>query len=146
MGIETDIEAALHARLVALVLNPVLKIAFPSQTFTPTTLPYLRPTNLPARTEPMSLSPLGPNDHVGIYQISVFWPAGRVAASAQDGVNPILDVVSAITTHFRRGTKMTRGSVSVWVDGAPWPSAAIQEPSWYQVPVSVPYRAFVDGL
>jgi len=145
-GVETNISRALNARLVALTLSPVLPIAFAMQTYETGTSPYLQPTILPAPTEALTLSPLGANDHTGIYQISVWWPAQRLKTAAQDGSDPAFEVASQIVSHFKRGTKMVRETVTVWVDGPPSIAPAVQEPSWYQLPVSVPYRAFVPEL
>jgi hypothetical protein len=99
---------------------------------------YLRPWLLPAPTEAMTLSAAGPNDYRGIFQVSVF-------AAVDAGPTAPLETASAIAAHFKRGTRLTRDGINVWMDDPSWVGPMIQEPDVLQLPVSVPYRAFVSN-
>jgi len=136
-GVETSIFSALGDRLQQLVLSPAVPISWPNLSFTPRGA-YLRPYPLPARTESMGVSYQSPNDYRGIYQVDVFWPVNQNPISAYE-------CASAIIAHFKKGTKMVRDGISVWVEGPPWQSPPLEEPSWFHVPVNVPYRAFVPA-
>jgi hypothetical protein len=136
-GIETRILEALNAQLAALVLSPVVPIAWQNKSFTPSGA-YLRPWLLPVRTDALTVSVLGSNDYAGLYQVDVFWPSGS-------GLTDPMERASAIAAHFKRGTRISREGITVRIDDPPWPGPALQEPNWIQVPVSVPYRAFVPN-
>lgn len=137
VGTETRISEALNAWLNALVLSPVVPIAWPNLNFNPSGA-YLRPWLLPAPTEAITLSAAGPNDYRGIYQVSVFYPVGG-------GANKAIEIASAIVSHFKRGTSITREEIRVWMDDPPYLGSMVQEPNTFQLPVSVPYRAFVSN-
>lgn len=136
-GVETNIAGALGTRLSQLVLSPAVPISWPNLDFTPQGA-YLRPTLLPARTESMGVSFRAPNDHAGVYQVDVFWPVRENYLNAIECASKIID-------HFKKGTKMVRSGISVWVDGPPWQSPHLQEPNWFHVPVNIPFRAFVEA-
>lgn len=136
-GIETRVYEGLNSWLAALVLAPVVPIAWPNLPTIPNGA-YLRPWLLPEPTEALTLSAAGPNDYKGIYQVSVFWPVGA-------GTTAVLETASAIAAHFKRGTSITRESIRTWVDAPPYLGPMIQEPDIFQLPVSVPYRAFVSN-
>ena len=83
----------------------------------------------------MEIGQDGPNDYKGFYQVDVFWPIGK-------GVSDPMEVACAVTTHFKLGTSITREGLSFWIDAPPYLSPALQEADWFQIPVTVPYRAF----
>jgi len=138
-GVETRILEALDTRLQALVFSPAIPISFPNRTFTPSGA-YLRTWWLPSPTETLGgTTPVtAPLDYKGIYQVSVFWPIGS-------GSTPIMEVASAIAAHFKRGTKLSHDGIDVWMDDPPSVGPMIQESNVLQLPVSVPYRAFVPS-
>jgi hypothetical protein len=137
VGIETRIFEALGGWLAALMFSPVVPIAWPNKAFVSSGT-YLRPWLLPAPTEAMTLSAAGPNDYRGIFQVSVF-------AAVDAGPTAPLETASAIAAHFKRGTRLTRDGINVWMDDPSWVGPMIQEPDVLQLPVSVPYRAFVSN-
>lgn len=136
-GIETRIFDGLNAWLAALVFSPAIPIAWPNLAFTPNGA-YLRPWLLPARTEALAIPISGPNEHAGIFQVSVFWPTGQ-------GATTPMERASAIAVHFKRGTKIDREGISVRIDAPPWVGPMIQEADVLQLPVSIPYRAFAPN-
>lgn len=136
-GIETRIYEGLNSWLAVLTLTPVVPIAWPNLPAAPNG-PYLRPWLLPEPTEALTLSADGPNDYKGTYQVSAFWPVGT-------GTTRILEAASAIVLHFKRGTSITREGIRMWVDAPPSLGPMIQEPDIFQLPVSVPYRAFISN-
>jgi hypothetical protein len=134
-GIETKIFRALTDRLDAFIIANPIAVAYPGRGFTPTQeTPYLRVSWLPARTEPVSIKTT--NDYTGLLQISVFWPDSK-------GIVQAVGKASEIIAHFRRTTFLYREGVRVKIHRPPYAAPAMQEPGWVQIPVDVPYQAFV---
>ena len=93
MGVLLDIEVALQSKLSTLSCGFEVDIAWPNIAYDPAdSVPYLRPTYLPARAGRVTLT--GGTYHRGIYQIDIFVPLDH-------GTN-VLDVISDdIYTLFR---------------------------------------------
>lgn len=130
---DTKIFEALTARLATLVTG--LPVAWPNVDFKPGQGGYLKPSWLPADTV-MSAVAQGTHQARGVFQVSVYWPE-------DDGLTAPLEVAGAVAAHFAKGTKLDRQGVRVRVENPPSVAAALQETGWLQVPVTVPYRAFV---
>ena len=126
VGIETRIFEALAGWLAALTFSPAVPIAWPNKSYAPSGT-YLRPWLLPAPTEAMTLSAAGPIDYRGTFQVSVF-------ATVDAGPTAPLETASAIARHFKRGTKLSRDGIDVWMDDPPWVGPMIQEPDFLQLP------------
>ena len=98
----------------------------PSATTTPldaqTTL-YYAVHFLPATVHPEFS---GADHEAGVYQVSVFVPAGQ-------GLGPALAKAQAVADHFKR---QNISGVSCWV---PTLSPPISEPNWLQIAVSIPF-------
>jgi hypothetical protein len=131
----TGIESGLLKRLAT--VSGIPTIAYENQNHQPTLeTPYVQPTLLPLPTE-YGISKL--NKHVGIFQVSLFYPAG-------DGTGDAGDVADAIINHFKSGTVLTEGSINIRIRGASRESAFFDEsdqPVWYILPVSVDYFAYI---
>ncbi len=133
---ETKIEGALLDRVESLVWDAA-QIAWPNDEFTPTIgTKFLRPTVIPGETLSPGASADSSEDHQGLLDVSLFYPAGSGALSPQRDASIILK-------HFKKDTSMLRSDVTVTVSKAPWREAAIQETDWYHVPLRIPYRALV---
>lgn len=134
--VETKIEAALLDRVESLVWV-ASQIAWPNAEFSPTIgTKWIRPTVIPGETLSPGVSADTSEDHQGLLQISLFYPAGSGALSAQRDASIILE-------HFAKDTQMLRVDVTVTISKAPWREAAIQETDWYHIPLRIPYRALV---
>ena len=133
---ETKIEGALMDRVESLVWDAA-QIAWPNIKFTPKIgTKFLRPTVIPGETLSPGVSPDSSEDHQGLLDVSLFYPAGSGALSPQRDASIILD-------HFAKDINMVRQDVVVTVSKAPWRETAIQETDWYHVPRRIPYRALV---
>ena len=116
--------AALDARMAALPSLGASKIAWPNVALATQTALYYVVAFLPATVNP----PLsGGNDHEqGIYQVSVFAPAGA-------GLGPALVQAQAVADHFNR---QNLSGISC---GVPTLAPALIEPDWVHIPVSIPF-------
>lgn len=130
------IRSALTARLQTLSGLP--SVAWENVPFTPTAgSMYLKPSLLPGEPVQAELGTNGLNMHTGLYQISVFAPAGA-------GVAAVNTLVNAICDHFKRGTELTYGGITVRMVKA-FPSPMMQETDWIQIPITVMWRAYADN-
>src|SRR5215212_9993347 len=111
-GVETRISEALNSWLAGLVLSPALPIAWPNDPFTPTSA-FLQPSLLPAPTVAMAVPYAGPNEYIGVYQVSVFYPAGQ-------GMTAPAETASLVVARFRRGTALSRSGIEVRINNPPW--------------------------
>ena len=146
MTAEATIMRGLFERVKAFAESkaPQLGVAWPEIGFPPpkdaegNALPYLRAFLLPANTAAFAIDATGSNDHTGILQVSVFWPKG-------EGVVKPVDLAGEIASHFRRTTRIDLDGVRIDVAGPPSVGPVLPETDLVQVPVSVPYRSFVQN-
>lgn len=118
----TGARASLDTRLSALNIGTA-KIAWPNVIIPAQTSLYYAVHFLPATVQPE----LHGSDHeTGIYQVSVWVPAGI-------GIGAALTAAQAVADHFKR---QNLSGVSC---GVPSVAPPIQEPDWLQVPVSIPF-------
>lgn len=132
-GIDTSIERALLTRLTTLDFTQS-QIAWPNMPFQPTNgTAWLRPSFLPAQTEAGAASAIAHNRYAGLFQVSLFYPAGS-------GTTAPSEEADGIMTHFKRDTKLTEGTVTVLIIGPPYRLPAELEPDWLHIPIRIPYR------
>ena len=115
--------AALDARLKTLSGIDYKRICWPNVPFPAQTLQWWKVDFLPATVEP-ELS--GADHEKGIYQVSIFVPAGG-------GIGPALVLAQAVADHFKRQV-FTHTSC-----GVPSLSPPIQDPQWLHIAVSIPF-------
>lgn len=118
----TAARAALDARMAALNIGTA-KIAWPNVPLDAQTSLYYAVNFLPATVSPELH---GADHESGIYQVSVFVPAGT-------GLGPALTKAQAVADHFKR---QVFAGVSC---GVPTIAPPVQEPNWFQIPVSIPF-------
>jgi len=134
-GIETKIFRALTDRLTTFVNSDKIAVAYPNVSYKPVEgTPYLRPNLIPAPTDALTLD--GSSRYDGILQVDVFWPEGQ-------GIIKPMEKASAIIAHFPKQVKLFHEGVRVVVNGPPYIARALQEPGWLQLPINIPYTAFV---
>jgi hypothetical protein len=136
-GIEAKIMAALMGRLQALPQSPT--VAWPGLDFQPAIgTPYLRPSFLSVPTVQATLGLAGFNRYSGILQVSVFHPINQ-------GIIAPTEIAAAVAAHFKRGTSMAQGGVTVRVEAPPTVNTALTEDGWHHTPVSISWFADVPN-
>lgn len=129
---EALILSALNARLSALVLSPVLDIAWPNLAFTPPASgSYLRVDDLRNVTDRPRLANDAPQVHRGIYQVTVVAPlnGGEVVALETGGL---------IASHFWAQPRIPVGASHIRITGRPSVVSLKDEANArWTVPVSV---------
>jgi hypothetical protein len=119
--------------------TPSMPVSAPNVTYTPTTgTPYLRVWHMPAVTDWLGLDPNeNLNEHRGVLQIDVMWPAGQ-------GVMQPLERADAIAAHFQRGQQFTHGGVTTQIVLPAEVARGDQDGAWFSIPVSVFYVALTS--
>lgn len=108
-------------------------VAWENVPFTPTTgQPYIAPALLPGEPFQCEIGTSGANRHTGIYQISIYYPAGLGVL----GFNTLRD---GLCDHFKRGTVLTYGGTSVTIQKA-FPGPVLQETDWQHAPITIQFR------
>lgn len=137
VGFESQISEALLQHLAALTLSPALKIAYPNVPFPkegetkPDT--YLEAHQLRAPTQALGISAW--DERAGIWQVDVVY-------KAQDGLIKPTQIADKVADHFKRGTRLTNGSVRVDFNEPPQIAAPIADGTYTRTPVSIRYRVF----
>ena len=129
-----DINAALDSRLSSLAGGS--PIAWSNTVYKPIkgTL-YLKVDNLPSAVEQAGLGNNGLDEYRGIYQVTVFAPAGQGRGIADAKADAIAD-------HFKRGTVLVYNGLSVRL-GNVSRNAGFIDGDRFVVAVSVNYYAHV---
>lgn len=134
-----DIKAALETVLAG--LSPALPTQWEGTPITPPTPAsgWLRTHLLPAVSKPAGLGSAAQTIHTGIFQVSVFWPAGV-------GTGAAVAVADAVAALFHRGSSASSGSTRVeFLTPSIAPLIHATDDPWLHIPVSVPYRAFAPA-
>lgn len=133
---EKDINTALSVRLAELQTAGVPPIAYENAEYTPVegTL-YLRESFLPNIKDAVGVAHTSADDYEGLYQVSVMDGRGDRRFDAQEQAR-------LISLHFPRGAEYTYNGVTVKITGTRLASA-ITEEGWYQIPVTISWRALV---
>ena len=130
-----DIQAALDLKLSSFANMQDYPVAWTDVKFTPTNVPYLSASFIPAETDTVGLSVNDVDDNKGIYQINVNTPKGGGTADQRV-------IVSNVLTEFAKATVTSFNTSDVLIEQS-WASAAFdRNDSWVTVPVSVRYRLF----
>ena len=133
---EKDINTALSVRLAELQTAGVPPIAWENAEYTPVegTL-YLRESFLPNIKDAVGVAHTSADDYEGLYQVSVMDGRGDRRFDAQEQAR-------LISLHFPRGAEYTYNGVTVKITGTRLASA-ITEDGWFQIPVTISWRALV---
>ena len=140
MSGSSDIASALKARLVA--ISPGAAIAQASIdfgegiVFAPTTgQAWYRVTLLTGEPRPAALGDTAQNRHVGVFQISVFWPTGQTGGRAE---------AERIADCYKRGTGLVYSGQVVQCEKA-WLGTNAEDTDFVHWPVKVMYWADVPN-
>lgn len=123
------VQSAVFKRLKASPPS-ALPIAYPNIAGQQPTTDYLRVNVLPAQTETIGLEDTALER--GIVQIDVMTRAGIGAIKAGE-------YAAAVLALFPRNLRLTEAGEAVRFEREGWAAQALQDGSWYQVPVSIPY-------
>ena len=133
---DSSIESAFSAKLLTLATLP--SVAWPNVPFTPTVgVTFLKPHLLQGEPFQREIGTAGINEHGGIYQISIFTPAGNGPLES----NTLRD---ALINHFKRGTVLTYNGVSTTVIKA-FSGAKMEETDFLHTPIKIIYRTFATN-
>ena len=131
-----NIEKALFARLNALVLSPVLPIAWPNKSFDkPADQKYLRAVFVPNTANRVLIGSAEPHQLLGLLQVSVYWTKndGEIAARA---------IADAVAAHFSCDLRLTFGAQRVRITKQPDVRDMIVEDAAIQIPVMIAWEAW----
>lgn len=114
-------------------------IAWPNRAYKPTAgTSYLALNFLPAFTAQADLGTSGLNENLGVAQVDI-WQAS--VAAGGDGWAAAYDKADQIAEHFKRGTKLVNGGITVTIESVEI-GPQLNEDGWFQIPVSINYRAY----
>lgn len=139
--VEVAIEKSLIDRLSALVLSPVLPVQLPEVAFTPPTpapgAAWLKADFLPAPTTTIGIDVGSNNQHMGLLQVTVFWPRG-------EGEYKPARVAASVIAWFKKGSIYTQDGFRTLIWRAPYRLPLRNDASgrWVMIPVSIPYVCF----
>ena len=135
-SIETSIWVALKARAQALVLSPVLPVAWPNEKYDPSpSQNYLRVTHIPNVNRRLFLGSSDPHQRLGLLQVDVF-------GKRNENVAVTVEIAGKVAQHFACGTEMWRDGLRVSVTKAPDVGQPIDGDTHVQVPVTIAYECF----
>lgn len=113
-------------------------VAWENVAFTPVKgSPYIKPALLPGEPSQAECGEAAQNMHPGVYQISIYAPAGG-------GSGEIGTLRDSLLDHFKRGTVLNYMGVSVTITRA-FPGPVIQETDWQHVPLSIYFRVYAPN-
>jgi len=112
-------------------------VSWPNVDFSNTAESFLEMFFLPADTNQATLGTAGVNEDTGIVQVNVMYVE-------KNGTKDPYTKADELIEHFKRGTILTSGAVSVTIT-----KATIAPPqtldTHYQIPVSIYYRAYTEN-
>ena len=127
----SSIRAAFVTKLQTFTGLP--SVAWENVPFTPTAgVTYIAPFLLPGEPFQAEIGTAGINRHSGVYQISIFAPAGG-------GMAAINTLAGSLCDHFKRGTALSYGGVTVTVQKA-YQSPMQQETDRVHIPITIQFR------
>lgn len=136
MATETDIMAALFARLSTFAASPALPVAWPNIAFSPPAdQRYLRVVFVPNAVNRLLIGSAGPHQHLGLLQVDVMWTKGVGEAGPRG-------VAGAIAAHFPCDLRVSAGALRVRIAKRPEVRDLIVGDARVQIPVMVEWEAF----
>lgn len=97
---------------------------------------WLRFTLIPISQRPTDVTAAGLKRIDALFQVDVFVPVDTGPKAAED-------LAEAVIAAYAPGDPLTSNGVSVQVEYAEVNSAAVYEPSWYTVSVTIKVKAFI---
>lgn len=130
-----DISGALSARLGTMTGLP--PVGLENRTLDPTTtVLYVEEACIMGDTEQVATGAAGYDYTTGIYQVTVNAPAGN-------GKGAALVMADKIADHFKRGTVLTKNSITVTIRSVSI-AAALTTDTRYKLPVSITFETYTQ--
>lgn len=137
VNVEEAISEALMNAVGSLAMVLPHPIAYPGVSYSPVNgTAYLHVTVLPNATRRVFIGNGEPNHHQGILQISVMWPAGQGEIAPRRAAGKIANQLG-------EGTVLVTDFGNIRIDERPSVMPALQDTVWLNVPVRIPYHAFM---
>ena len=137
-GAYTLIHSALDLRTASFASAHGLEVAWENLVFRPRQgQAWLRPTLLPAQRRAAGLGAAAPDLLSGVYQVSLFAPAGQ-------GWGPARALADALLAHFPRGATLASGGLRLNLNRSGCLPAPEHE-HWYHLPVVVSWNCHAGG-
>lgn len=133
MSVLSSISGIFDGRLNEMVGLP--EVAWPNSAYKPTEgTSFVTPTLFIGAVD---LSDLNYSEEIrGVYQVMVSAPAGKYKAEAEALVDNLVD-------HFNNTRVLSLNGYTAHISNVSWDNA-FTEGAWYQIPVSVNYKVYVD--
>lgn len=128
-----SIRAALMKRLSS--LSPTMETAKPNTNFTPpaANVPYQRVDLIPAQPDNIVQGAKVFFER-GIFQVLLCYPKGVGSKDADARAD-------ALQAHFKRGTTLVQGGISVLITATPHIGGEVPDPDRFCIPVTVSWQA-----
>jgi len=137
MSVYGDVRAALESQVANIAGVPsAANRAWQNVQFTPTTgTSWIRMTFQPTRRRPQDVTADGLQRFDGLFLIDVFAPEGNGPADAEVLADATVDA-------FEAGTILSANGQTIMIEYAEVASAPNQDSPWFQVPVTIKWKAF----
>ena len=130
-----DVQAALDGHLMSWIDSGSLECAWLGIAYEPTKgQPWARPVLMPSEPRTAGIGPSGLIEHLGIYQVSLFYPSGQ-------GTGAIRDAADSLLSHFKQGTVLTYDLQEVGITRA-YMTTMREEPDWIHSPVILAWSCY----
>lgn len=134
--IQSEIEAALFARVAAFTYSPAIPVAWPNVSMTLKPARYVRVNHIPNTSRRLFVGSSAPHQRLGLLQVDVFTPLNQ-------GPSTATEIAGLIAAHFPTDLRLTTGSplkLVGRVTKAADVGQALPDDTHWQVPVTVAYE------
>lgn len=135
--IQSEIEAALFARIASFVHSPAIPVAWPNVSMNPKPARYLRVNHIPNTSRRLFVGSGAPHQRLGLLQVDVF-------TELNQGPSTATEIAGLIAAHFPADLRLTTGSplkivgrVTKAADVGP----AMPDDTHWMVPTTIYYEA-----
>lgn len=137
--IQSEIEAALFARVASFTYSPAIPVAWPNVSMNPKPARYLRVNHIPNTSRRLFVGSSAPHQRLGLLQVDVFTPLNQ-------GPSTATEIAGLVAAHFPADLRLTTGSplkvvgrVAKAADVGP----ALPDDTHLMTPVTVAYEVLV---
>jgi hypothetical protein len=137
MSIYSNIRVALESNVTNVTGVPSSgNISWENVRFEPTTgSKWIRSTFRPTRRRPLDVTAKGLQRYDGLFLVDIFIPEGGGPSEADT-------LADNVVNSFEAGTILTANGQEVMIEHAEISEALNEDSPWYQVPVTIKWKAF----